>query len=330
MAGLSAIKYSTDQRRLSTADWVRRCAIKTAQTDALAQLGRGILPEGQRARVAACGRNLTFVHPAGQLHDARLDLGYFCGVRLCPACAWRKAAKDATRISCVLQRALDDKHQLIFATLTAANCGASELQQQVRQYGRAYNALMHRLPYRKVIAGHLRKLEITYNRYRDDYHPHVHFVWAVKRKAWEQQPITVEQLTDDWRQQLRAQGCMAAVSDLAQDIRPVRAATREQVLEYAKYPAKSMDYLGGKEQLQAYYSALAGTRLITYGGVLREYNAEYDAGALDGYKQPDDTEYWLRSYWDWDGADYQLTGIRRLDQPMIFGTQDSDEGVDAD
>lgn len=325
-------QYNTQRQAtssLTTEEWVRRCALKTAQVDKLCEMGKGILPDEQRTRAAACGKLLTMVH-TDDLLQSRLELGYFCGARLCPACAWRKAAKDATRISCILQRALDDKYMLIFATLTAANCGATELQQQVRAYGRAYNALMHRLPYSRTIKGHLRKLEITYNQARDDYHPHLHFVWAVRYKDWYAHPINKLQLSDDWRAMLRAEGCNADVSDLAQDIRPVRAATRDQVLEYAKYPAKSGDYLHGRDQLQAYYSALRGARLITYAGVLREYNSEYEDGLLDAYKQRDDADYWLRSVWEWDGAEYYQDTMYRMSDPVRFGTCDTDEGVRCD
>lgn len=256
-----------------------------------AELGRDILPQSRRAELISCGRILTYIHTA-DLAKSKLETGFFCRNRLCPACAWRKSVHDATEIACILQRAVDDGFSLHFATLTAKSVYAEDLREAVDDYLRAYWELMRLAPLRWVQGG-LRKLEITYNKEKCWYHPHIHAVWLAKKRR----PLSTEQITDLWRQSLRNKYIVDAQ---AQDIRAVRSAERSDVLEFAKYPAKSGDYLQNKRTFETFYEALHGQRLITYTKKARDYKRMYKAGILDEYKGNGTiNEYIYRSLWDW-------------------------------
>lgn len=314
---------------LTMEDWSSRCAAKTADVERLLQLGRGIPQlDGQLRRASACGKLLTFLHDE-DYQQHRLETGYFCGSRLCPACAWRSAAHDATRLACIMQQAVADGYRLLFATLTAQNCGAEDLQHVIRAYGRAYVEMMKYGKFKRI-SGYIRKLEITYNRRDDSYHPHIHSVWFVPSHwGWADYPYTIsgDEMTDAWRHQLRLQGITLDVSAAAQDIRAVRSARREDVLEFAKYPAKAIDYLVSRDTLEAFHRALHGTRLLTFAKIAKGYNKQYNDGALDIYKSRDDTDYWYRSYWDWTGTDYCQSRMDKLDEKINIGACCTDEGV---
>ena len=66
------------------------------------------------------------------LEKRRLHKGNFCKNRFCPMCAWRKARKDALKIS-VIMKWLEAEYDkaFIFVTLTAPNVKAEDLKQRL-------------------------------------------------------------------------------------------------------------------------------------------------------------------------------------------------------
>lgn len=275
------------------------------------------MKETQIARMQTCGYYLTFLHDRDMTKSC-LETGFFCGNRMCPACAWRKSVEDAVKIACILQAAVNKKYKLLFATLTAANVEAHELTAAVKKYSTAYTDLMRQGRY-KNIAGALRKIEITYNDKTCLYHPHVHSVWIVSQ-SW--RPPTHKNLAADWAHQLDYE---YRVSANAQDIRTVRSATHADILEFAKYPAKSADILKNEDTFKTFYRAMHGTRLITYLRLARKLATMYKNGELDVYKKTDLTEYVYRSAWKWNAAGYELDRLYELDEPVRLGKKNTDE-----
>lgn len=285
--------------------------------------GADVMPAGRLESMANCGMYLTFLH-SRDFDKTKLETGFFCKNRLCPACAWRKAAHDAVEINCIMQAATDAGYELYFATLTAQSVKKTDLADAIRVYNAAYTAMMRNSTC-TVIAGAIRKLEVTYNAEKDWYHPHIHSVWIVPR-GWRRTKSYINRYTlaDMWRYYL---GGKYAVSADAQDVRRVKSASREDVMEFAKYPAKSCDYLQSKDVFETFYKSLKGVRLITHMKLARALKAQYKHGLLDCYKQPDTTQYFWRSMWKWarENAAYTLDQLEELSEPIIFGTTDTDE-----
>lgn len=286
-------------------------------------LADGIMKPERISSMANCGNYLSFLH-SKDFDKTKLETGFFCGNRFCPACAWRKAAHDAVEINCILQAAIDDGYELYFATLTAQSVKKTELRDAIQRYDKGYTAMM-RSAACKSIKGALRKLEVTYNSSEDWYHPHIHSVWMVP-KNWRRSKDYIDaiKLADIWSKALSGS---YAVNAAAQDVRKVKSARREDVLEFAKYPAKSCDYLHSKDVFEAFYFALHGIRLRTYMRVARSYKSQYKHGLLDKYKEPDTTRYYWRSMWLWsqNTAHYNMDKIQTLENPITFGTSDTDE-----
>lgn len=253
-----------------------------------------------------CGERLTMLEDQSR-EKKKLESGFFCKQRLCAGCAWREAVKNARCISCISQAMTDEKYLMLFVTLTVVNVPASELRDTIQRLGKAWVKLLDRKAYR--VWGHnIRKVEVTYNEERKDYHPHLHCVVFVKKSYFakgSKQYITQSQLLDDWR---------TAYGDLAitqVDVRRCYAkdnSTSNAILEVSKYSAKSSDYAKSQEVFTTMYNALYHTRLLTYAGRCKELKADYDAGLLDKYEATDQTEYIYRVVYLWQYAVNATTG----------------------
>src|SRR5690625_515638 len=108
--------------------------------------------------------------------------GNSCKNRYCPICSWKKARKDALALSVMMQYLKEEEQkEFIFLTLTAPNVKAAELEDEINHYNHSFQKLMQRKEVKTIVKGYVRKLEITYNEKRDDYHPHFHVLLAVDK-----------------------------------------------------------------------------------------------------------------------------------------------------
>src|SRR5699024_11878049 len=80
----------------------------------------------------------------------------------------------------------EEKKEFIFLTLTAPNVPADELNDESKHYNQSFQRLMQRKEVKQIVKGYARKLEITYNEERDDYHPHFHVLIAVNKSYFNQ------------------------------------------------------------------------------------------------------------------------------------------------
>src|SRR5699024_8385779 len=61
------------------------------------------------------------------------------------------------------------------------NVKAAELEDEINHYNHSFQKHMQRKEIKTIVKGYVRKLEITYNDKRDDYHPHFHVLIAVDK-----------------------------------------------------------------------------------------------------------------------------------------------------
>ena len=137
--------------------------------------------ENQMDLVENCNTFLSFVTDKS-LEKKKLYKSNPCKNRFCPMCAWRKARKDALGLSLMMQhiKQAEDK-QFIFLTLTTPNVTAEHLESEIKHYNESFRRLSNRKHFKSIAKGYVRKLEVTYNAERDDYHPHFHVLIAVNR-----------------------------------------------------------------------------------------------------------------------------------------------------
>lgn len=241
-------------------------------------------------KMRECGRTLQFARTdTGHL---KLYKAYFCKVRLCPMCAWRRSLQIAAHNKAILAyaNALHGNLSWIFLTLTVKNCDGKSLPDTVNMMMKAFNVFTGRAKYKRVIIGHFRVLEITKNHKRNDYHPHFHVLLCVDKNYFKSKDyINKKEWTDMWQTALKANYTPIV------DVRKVRSKKQtnslnilqsynqakddldKAVLEISKYTVKDTDILRDKSvtvrNINTVYDvakAIERKRLIAYGGLLKE------------------------------------------------------------
>ena len=257
---------------------------------------------GKKAeKISNCAECLTFKR---ETETGRLKLyqAYFCKVRLCPMCAWRRSLKIAYHNKLIVEEANRQyKPAWIFLTLTVKNVEGDQLKQAIINMMQGYRKVFQ---YKKVKTGTLgffRALEITKNHKENTYHPHFHVLIPVKRNYFGKSYIKQAEWTSLWKRAMkldytpivhvqRVKGKKGIDAEAIE--KEVREAMEEQkaILEISKYPVKDTDVIRGNEVTEenldtVYYldDALNARRLIGYGGILKEIHKELNlTDAEDG------------------------------------------------
>lgn len=227
--------------------------------------------------------------------------GNSCKNRFCPICAWKKSRKDALALSVMMAYLKqEEKKEFIFLTLTAPNVPADELDEEIKIYNHSFKKLMERKEVKAIVKGYARKLEITYNEERDDYHPHFHVLIAVNKSYFTdtKQYINRDRWLELW-QQVTKNPLITQV-----DVRKVRNGRNDKVYEIAKYSAKDSEYLINQDVFEVFYNALKGKRLIVFSGLFKDAMTKFKNGELDHYKEKDRTEYVYAIMYNWGDKKY--------------------------
>lgn len=287
------------------------------------------IPTRMREVMLGCGSYLEFIATVDK-EKKKLVQAHFCKNRFCPLCAWRKSRKDALMLSILMQAIAQEKqYQFLFMTLTMPNVRGDQLNEEIDLFNQALSKLFRRKRVKQSIKGYMRKLEITYNKERDDYNPHFHLILAVNRSYFTDPNYYIKQADwlDLWRDVTGKTGINPNGTDeITQlDIRKVKGFQQEKaVLELAKYSAKDFDLTENQEVFDRFYFALKGRQLITFNGVFKDYKKKFESGALDRYKQKDENEYFwfLTASWMKNEAQYAID-YRALneDEKQFFANQ---------
>ncbi|MFL0438734.1 protein rep, partial [Bacillus pumilus] len=160
---------------------------------------------GKKAeKVCNCAECLVFRRDieTGRL---RLSNAYFCKVRLCSMCAWRRSLKIASHNKLIVEEANRQyKPSWIFLTLTVKNVEGDDLKQTISDMMKGFNRLMK---YKKVdssVLGYFRALEITKNHEENTYHPHFHVLIPVKKSYFRGQSyIKQAEWTSLWKRAMK-------------------------------------------------------------------------------------------------------------------------------
>ena len=236
--------------------------------------------------------------------------GNSCKNRFCPICAWKKARKDALALSVMMAYLKqEERKEFIFLTLTAPNVPADELNDEIKHYNQSFQRLMQRKEVKSAVKGYARKLEITYNEERGDYHPHFHVLITVNKSYFTdtKQYISQDRWLELWRQVTKNPFITQV------DIRKVRGSRDDKVYEIAKYSAKDSEYLQNQKVFEVFYNALKGKRLIVFSGLFKEAMMKFKDGELEDYKEKDKTKYVYAIMYNWGDKKYLELEKRLLD-----------------
>ncbi|MEE5804182.1 protein rep [Streptococcus pneumoniae] len=264
--------------------------------------------ENQMDLVEDCNTFLSFVADK-TLEKQKLYKANSCKNRFCPVCAWRKARKDALGLSLMMQYIKQqEKKEFIFLTLTTPNVMSDELENEIKRYNNSFRKLIKRKKVGSVIKGYVRKLEITYNKKRDDYNPHFHVLIAVNKSYFTDKRyyISQQEWLDLWRD-------VTGISEITQvQVQKIRQNNNKELYEMAKYSGKDSDYLINQKVFDAFYKSLKGKQVLVYSGLFKEAKKKLKNGDLDYLKEMDSTEYIYQIFYIWKQKDYLASELYDL------------------
>ncbi len=264
--------------------------------------------ENQMDLVEDCNTFLSFVADK-TLEKQKLYKANSCKNRFCPVCAWRKARKDALGLSLMMQYIKQqEKKEFIFLTFTTPNVMSDELENEIKRYNNSFRKLIKRKKVGSVIKGYVRKLEITYNKKRDDYNPHFHVLIAVNKSYFTDKRyyISQQEWLDLWRD-------VTGISEITQvQVQKIRQNNNKELYEMAKYSGKDSDYLINQKVFDAFYKSLKGKQVLVYSGLFKEAKKKLKNGDLDYLKEIDPTEYIYQIFYIWKQKEYLASELYDL------------------
>lgn len=257
-----------------------------------------------------CGNYLEFL--TNESFDKhKLKRGSFCRTRLCPTCAKRKSLRWIFALSLMIEyvNSMYD-YEYLLLTLTAPNVKGDDLHDELKKYSKAFDNMLKRKKYKAINKGFIRKLEITYNKKTDTYHPHYHVIIAVDKWYFKDKDLYIKRDTwlKDWQRAMKD-------SSITQvDIRKVynkstvdtdltKSSIQSGILEVAKYTAKSGDYLISEDVFITFWNALKHMREFTFGGCFKETHELFKQGELDYLIPEDNTEWVYRLIYHWSNSE---------------------------
>lgn len=253
-------------------------------------------------RMKDCATQLVFKHTGEAL---KLYQAWFCKVRLCPMCNWRRSLKIAYHNKRIVETVNERENvRWLFLTLTVKNVDAENLSETISDMFNAFNRLTKYKAFKMSIKGFFRALEVTKNRDSESssfgtYHPHFHVLLCVSPSYFKKKDIyiTQDKWTSLWQkamkidykpivhiQKVKPKDKLDELEIYEKDF---KKAMKEQhaILEVSKYPVKDTDVIKGNkltdenvETVLALDNALSYKRLIGYGGLLKDIHKELNLG----------------------------------------------------
>ncbi|OTW48876.1 replication protein [Bacillus thuringiensis serovar silo] len=221
-----------------------------------------------------------------------------CKNRFCLICAWRKACKDAMKIALMIEAIkVEEKKEFLFLTLTTPNIKADAVKSEIDRFNKAFKKLFDRAKTKRSIKGYIRKLEMTYNKERDDYNPHFHVLLCVNKSYFTDKRYYISQ--KEWLAMWQEATELPEITQVhIQKVDLIREGNA--VAEVAKYSAKDYELSMNQEVFDVFYLGLKGRQLIVYSGMFKEYALKYENGKLDKYKSKDKNEYFYKIIAKWN------------------------------
>ena len=227
-------------------------------------------------RLKECGNFIKFQSSEDKTKFI-LAGGNFCNNRFCPFCSWLKAKRTAFELLELIKVVeYKEKFAFLFITLTVPNVPKESLREEIENFNISFNRLWKTKEFKAFNKGFIRKLEITYNEERNDYHPHFHLVVAVNKSYFTSRDyMSKRRLLELWQRATRNPNITQV------DIKPCRMDTVKQVMELATYSAKQGELYSSKEVFDGFYEGLFRKKLLVYNGIFKEYKKKIEVGEVN-------------------------------------------------
>lgn len=221
--------------------------------------------------MSTCADMLTFANQVDKsTGEVKLKLhqAWFCKVRTCPVCQWRRSMKNTARFFAKVPelRTLYPTHKYIFLTLTVQNCHPSNLKATIKDMNSAWARLTKLASFPAV--GFIRATEITRDK-QGNAHPHFHCLLMVKSSYFSHGYIKTSEWAEMWQKSLRSD--YLPVVD-CRAIKPKKEGSddlQSAVIETLKYSTKPQDSLTDSAWLYHITDQLKNMRFLASGGILK-------------------------------------------------------------
>lgn len=219
-------------------------------------------------RIHDCGKTLKLAYN-NKKKKHKILYTERCHSRFCENCQKSSAITDGVKIYTVANYLRQTKkYQFVFVTLTVKNVKSKNLKDEVRKINQSVDKMFNRKAFKKeIFKGYITKMEITYNRKRYDYHPHLHLLIAVDKNYFSGKDyLTRDKLLSEWKTAFQDDEISQVHIEKVNDF-------EKSILEISKYEAKSNDMLVNKKVFETYYNALSGSKML-------RFNREFKLPAL--------------------------------------------------
>lgn len=298
---------------------------KRKRLEEIIKLAYGRVTEKTLVRMRECSTFMQFIATKDKSHKKVVGSNS-CGNRFCPICNWNKARKDGVMLSVLMQAIKNElNYEYIFLTLTVPNVPSIELESEIKHLNQSFKRLSETKQFKQSVKGYVRKMEVTYNSERDDYHPHFHVLLAVNKSYFTDAKSYINR--DLWLEMWKS---ATRYTDITQvDVRKVTDKKGDTAFkEMAKYSTKDSDMIFNQEVFDTLYYATKGKRLIVYSGIFKDYKKKYESKQLEQYKKIDENIYYwfIRSTWNRETSKYDsvFEELSELDKAK-FNNQKIDE-----
>lgn len=241
-------------------------------------------------RVENCAQVIGFVHDPLATKSKRLKLqtAWFCKVRHCPVCQWRKSLMwqaKVYRALPLLRRDYPDT-RFLFMTLTIRNCEVKDLRSTLEVMAKGWKRLteLRTWPAR----GWVRAVEITRSTKYRTAHPHYHCLLMVPPAYFQGDYLKQDQWAELWRQCLRInyrpvvdiRAVKLALVPGTQRVNPLPKNMWAAVAEILKYAVKPSDMVRDHDWFLTLVDQVHHTRGVAIGGILKRYIKEREQETL--------------------------------------------------
>ena len=231
-----------------------------------------------------------------------------CNNRFCPYCSKNKSIIDAIALQTVYSYIKEQSYKFIFLTLTVPNIPGEELKEQNKKLYKASDLMFKYKRIKKIVKGYTTKLEVTYNKEMDTYHPHLHIIITVNKSYFTESQLYISH--QEWLELWKKATGDYSITQV--DVRRPKNKNEKykinsEIMELTKYIAKDSDYLYSEEVFRHFYNGLKGARLYRHGGVNKEAINRFKKGELNDYITEEQVEYVYKFIYHWNFEDNSYT-----------------------
>jgi len=213
-------------------------------------------------RIQKCSNILKF----GISEEQKLKLkhAFFCRVRYCPVCQWRRSMMWRARFFQIMPEIQDKypNYRWVFLTLTVKNCPIEDLRENLSHMSKAWNKFI-KYSELSAVQGFVRTTEVT--RGKDgSAHPHFHCLLFVNTTFFGRNYVKNLRFRELWQNALVVDYLPVTNAKAVKGETPTKA-----VLETLKYSTKPDDFFEDNDWFRQLTIQTHKLRFIATGGILK-------------------------------------------------------------